>query len=240
VSDNVTHGKVGGAGAAVVCAALAVPIVWWAIPIATAAVASPWPDRLERVPRALWRQLRDTRWADGRVDRRLRRLQVHRYWTHWLTTGLTIALVLGAGAFGALIGTSALLLMALEGVAPDRAVTMPAEVWTYAAWMGVFVALGVFVGYALHSYLDGWTELGSPIGGVPGLPRTQRRRHVIPKWIVRRRARRGREPWINEADEARLRRWSPRVIVASAAAHFHAVLWPLVVQAFEAGRAALT
>lgn len=259
--SNRTHRPVGSAGAAVTCAAIGLPIVWWLVMVTAATVASPWPDKLEKVPRALWRRVRpwevrasvrladlalngtpDTSWRVRRdralvkLDRLLRKLQVHRRWTHYVfATGVPIAVIVGAAALGALAGAATLLLMAAEGIAPDRQMTIPGEAWGWAAWIAIFAAFGAFVGYALHSYLDGWTEMGSPMLG----PWCDRRLHVIPKWFAKRRARRGEEPWINADDEATLRKWAPRVIVASVALHFRADLWPIVVVVYDAARAAL-
>jgi hypothetical protein len=239
--SNKTHRPIGRAGAAVTCTLLGLPIGWWLVPIAAATYASPWPDHLERVPRAVWRRVHD-RWEQperprrDRASRLLRKLQVHRRWTHWLSVGFAIALLLGAAAAGALVGAAALLLLALEGIAPDRAITMPGELWTFAAWVGVFAALGIFVGYALHSYFDGWTELGSPMGG----PWCKRRLHVVPKIVARRRARRGKEPWLDDDDEEAIRRWAPRIIVASVALHYRRELWLAGVWIYDVVRPALT
>lgn len=239
--SNKTHRPIGGAGAAVVCAAVGLPVLWWVVPIATATYSSPWPDRLERLPRALWR-LVHKRWEQpgrprrDRASRLLRRLQVHRYWTHWMSTGVVLGLLAGAVTLGGIVGVVALLLLALEGIAPDSAITMPGEVWTYAGWLGIFVALGVFVGCGLHSYFDTWTELGSPMGG----PWCDRRLHLVPKIVVRHRARRGKEPWLDEEDEETIRKWCPRVIAASVAAHYHAIVWAAGVWGYELVRAAAT
>lgn len=228
---NDTHAAVGGAGAAVVDLLIGLPIAWWVVPVAAATIASPWPDRLERVPRKLWQRTR-TRWPNGNLDRRLRRLQVHRGWTHWIpSTAVAVAIAVGAATAGALLGLVALVLLAVEAAAGSHT-TMPTEALTYAPWVGLLAALGAFVGYALHSYLDGWTDLGSPMWGIPGRPRTQRRRHAVPG-----RKRRGKpDPrlWIDEDDEAALRRWAPRVIVLCVVLHYRADLWPLAVQLYDA------
>jgi hypothetical protein len=259
--SNKTHRPIGGAGAAVTCAVIGLPIAWWLVPIAAATRAGAWPDKLEKVPRALWRRVRPwelragvrlaaarlsgtpaTGWRARRdrglvkLDRLLRRLQVHRRWTHYIgSTGVALAVLTGAAAAGALVGVLTLGLLLLQGVAPDHAATMPAEAWTYATWVGAFAALGVFVGVALHSYFDGWTELGSPMAG----PWCKRRLHVVPKIVARHRARRGQEPWLNDEDEATIRKWCPRVIAASVAAHYHAAVWTACEAAYHLARAAL-
>lgn len=232
---NDTHRLVGTAGAAIVCAALVVPIVWWPVSITAAAVASPWPDHLERIPRALWRRTR-RHWADGSLDRRLRRLQVHRGWTHWLSIGLALSIIVGLAAGAAVIGACELLLVGAHGVAPDRSVTMPDQVWAYAPWVGIFAALGVLVGHGLHSYFDTWTELGSPMGG----PWCKRRLHTVPKRWAARRERRGRKPWITKDDEVRLQRWAPRIVSACVALHFRHELWSAGVWLYDVARPALT
>lgn len=240
MASNRTHIPVGRAGAAVACAALGVPILLWVVPIVAAHKTSPWPDHLERIPRALWRVNRkrqprrrwSRRWHD-RLDRLLRRLQVHRRWTHWLSVGFAFAVAVGLAVAAVLFTASTIVVVALECIRPEQPVTMPPEVLQLGAWVALLAALGAFVGYALHTYLDGWTELGSPIGG----PWRKERVHVVPKWIIRRRARRGREPWLNQRDEERLRAWAPRIVVACVAVHFHADLVPIFVRLFDAAAA---
>jgi len=228
VPGNDTHAAAGGAGAAVVCAALALPVVWWAIPIAAASIASPWPDRLEKAPRALWRRVRKrqarhverkgkpSRLYD-RLDRRLRKLQVHRSWTHWLSVGLAIALLLGVLTFGAIVGVGFIGVTLAEHAGSDAA--MPTQVWTVAAWGGMFASLGVFIGCALHSFLDGFTMLGSPMLG----PWRRERLHIVDK-----------PHWIDDGDEAKLRKLCPVVIVGSVAAHYYSDLAPLITAIYHA------
>lgn len=225
---NDTHAAAGGAGAAVVCAALALPVVWWVIPIAAASIASPWPDRLEKAPRALWRRVRKrqarhtarkgkpSRFYD-RLDRRLRKLQVHRSWTHWLVVGLAIALLLGALTFGAIVGLGFVGVTLAASAGSGTA--MPTEVWTVGAWAGLFAALGVFVGCGLHSFLDGFTMLGSPMLG----PWRRERLHIVEK-----------KHWIDEGDEAKLRKLAPCVIAGAVAVHYYGDLAPLVVELYRA------
>lgn len=239
---NDTHAAAGGAGAGLVCLLVDLPIAWWPIPVLIAGVASPWPDRLEKIPRALWRLVRDRKprrrallsLQDG-LDRRLRKLQVHRRWTHWLSVAVLLALAAGLAAGGALVGVAALVLIGVEAAAHSDA-AMPGEVWTFAPWIAAFTALGVLVGCALHSYLDGYTELGSPMLGVPGCPRTQRRVHVPAvrfTWRGVRLVPRTAGHWLDKKDEARIRAVAPLVIVACVALHFYADLAPLVAPLVE-------
>lgn len=187
--DNVTHRRVGPAAASVVLWGLSIPWFAWPLVLWLAEVSSPWPDHMEGPPRRLRRRLIAAAEAHWRAkpllvfEPLLRYLQRHRWWTHGLLSELVIAALIG----GALIGTQfgvAVLVVQIASANSAAAVVIPPAVQNVAAWIGIFVALGLATGMAAHSLLDTGTQWGSPIAW----PISGKRVRLLPKglWIGER------------------------------------------------------
>lgn len=162
---NDTHGLVGEALTASLLVALSVPVVWCVPALAGAALGSPLPDKLERPMRAVWRYSRD-RPQLARFEARLRQLQRHRWWTHWMITALVVAIVAGVAVMPAAFLAAWAVLLVVNGLISGPDIAVPtAEILQYAPWAGLFSAFGLLVGCVAHTFLDRFTEWGSPWWG---------------------------------------------------------------------------
>jgi hypothetical protein len=128
----------------------------------------------------------------------------HRTVTHWLSTCLVMAVLPVAVVVltAAIVGT-----VVQYGWAPalfDDAVARIPEVMRQVSatshgheWhgtlsefvtgaaliVGFFVAMGRVCAMVAHTLADACTPCGSPLWGLPGLPRTQRPVHLLPHWL---------------------------------------------------------
>lgn len=213
--DNVTHRRVGPAAASVVLWGFAVPWFVWPLVLWLAEVASPWPDHMEGPPRRMRRRLIAAAALHWRAkpllvfEPLLRYLQRHRWWTHGLLSEAIVAALIGGVLIGAQFGLVALVVEVASANSSAR-VVVPAAVQDVAAWLGIFVALGLWTGMAAHSLLDTGTEWGSPIGW----PLFGKRVRLLPKAL-----------WIGERGEAWLCRLARPFVCAMAFLAFAPSWW---------------
>jgi hypothetical protein len=167
--DNKTHRLVGVASATGICSIIAIPISWWLVVMIASFIGSPWPDHFERPMRWIWRKTRN-RWEGRPIEVKLRMLAKHRWWTHWLIISIPVALL--TAVFVILIGY--LTILAIIAITE---VKYEPHISSIAAWIGIFIAFGVLIGYVFHSLLDTCTDWGSPIFG----PWCEKRIKILPK-----------------------------------------------------------